>query len=137
MIEDMSNVLGDGRGTVLSVGDGPYNSTETPQRSIEMPTIDEPTSQPTNKVTAATIGASIGAALYSLAETKFELLKNPEIKISLLPVFIAACTLGPAWFKRNLTAFSQEVHAGRNWWVMIGSVAGVAVLGAAVGYLIR
>lgn len=102
-----------------------------------MPVVDQPTAQPTNKVTAGTIGASFGAALYSLAEMKFDFLKNPEIKLSLMPIFVAVVALGPAWFKKNLTEFSQEVHAGRNWWVMVGSVAGVAVLGAAAGYLIR
>lgn len=102
-----------------------------------MPTVDEATSQPSKKVTAAAIGAGVGAALYAIAETKLDFLKMPEVKGGLMPLVASAFALGPAWFKRNLSVLSQEKHAGRNWWVMIGGVVAVAALGLVVGYMVH
>lgn len=102
-----------------------------------MPLENQPTSQPTNKVVAGTLGASVGPALYLLAALQWPQLKDPELQIVLMPIISAAFSLGPAWFKRNLTEFSQERLAGRNWWVTIGGVVGIAAASAATGYFIR
>ncbi len=98
-----------------------------------MPLEDQPTAQPSNKLVTGTLGGSFGTAVYVMASMKFSFLKEPELQLALMPVVVALFTLGPAWFKRNLTAFSQEQHANRNWWITIGGVAAIASAGAAAG----
>lgn len=102
-----------------------------------MPLENQPTTQPTNKVVAGTLGAGLGPALYLIAAIYWPVLKDPELQLYLMPVVTAAFSLGPAWFKKNLTEWSQEEHAGRNWWVTIGGVVVIAVVAGGIGYLVR
>ncbi len=98
-----------------------------------MPLEDQPTAQPSNKLVTGTLGGSFGTAVYVMASMKLSFLKEPELQLALMPVVVAVFTLGPAWFKRNLEAYSQMQHANRNWWVTIGGVVAIAAIGASLG----